>query len=139
MRLRNGQVCRKSHRLRKTQSQQQGRSNWQALPAVAAAAPPPRPAEAALDIGTLPAASTAAYAKENDISRLDELYDRSASWAVGQGGMGAVSSVVKKATGEVYALKTMPTDPWVDDAELARICEARCARECAGGFIQKAP
>ena len=33
--------------------------------------------------------------------------------------MGAVSSVVKKATGEVYALKTMPTDPWVDDAELA--------------------
>lgn len=32
-----------------------------------------------------------------------------------------------------------PPPAAVDDAELARICEARGAHECAGDFIQKTP
>ena len=56
-------------------------------------------------VSNLPEASTAAYANNFDVSELDTLYDRSSSWALGQGGMGAVSTITKRATGEIFALK----------------------------------
>ncbi|KAL1528037.1 hypothetical protein AB1Y20_009406 [Prymnesium parvum] len=64
-------------------------------------------------------ASTAVYASNFDITELDSLYDRGSSWTLGQGGMGAVSSVKKRATGEIFALKVMQADPWIADDELA--------------------
>ena len=44
------------------------------------------------------------------IALLDELYDRTNSWALGAGANGAVSTLVKRGTGVTYALKTMPPD-----------------------------
>ena len=62
-------------------------------------------------VSNLPAASTAAYANDFDISELDKRYDRSSSWALGQGGMGAVSTITKRATGELFALKVRLPGP----------------------------
>ncbi len=70
-------------------------------------------------IGSLPEATSAALVQARDVSELDELYDRSASWSLGCGANGAVSTVVKRATGVKFALKTMPPDETVDDAHEA--------------------
>ena len=59
-------------------------------------------------VGVKPAALTTAYAQLRDVSMLESLYDRGQSWSLGAGANGAVTTVRKRATGEAYALKTMP-------------------------------
>merc|ERR1712100_688524 len=38
---------------------------------------------------------------------LERIYDRSASWELGEGGCGSVVSVARRSTGEICAMKTI--------------------------------
>uniref|UniRef100_A0A7S2DN41 Non-specific serine/threonine protein kinase n=1 Tax=Haptolina brevifila TaxID=156173 RepID=A0A7S2DN41_9EUKA len=70
-------------------------------------------------IGSLPAASTSAYSQVRPIAQLADRYDCDDSRPLGAGANGSVRTITKRATGEVYALKAMPTDPDATDSETA--------------------
>ena len=61
-------------------------------------------------VAALPAATSAAFAYARDISALDTLYNSTNSWSLGSGANGSVCTCAKRATGELFALKTMPPD-----------------------------
>jgi serine/threonine protein kinase/Ca2+-binding EF-hand superfamily protein len=71
-------------------------------------------AEPAILVDPAVAELLAGYPHLQPLDRLEELYDRSASWDLGAGANGQVSSAVVRATGELVAIKTMAVDDALD-------------------------